>query len=127
MTKDGPKPKDMKKWKRSELRRFMELSEYFEKNNEGSVQTKYGLVPHHKYMEKDFGTTEDYIPDEGAVNELGADDYALASSQFIKDIPLLTITLTDEMIEKLLADSAPIRLGKATGGLVNRMIKRKRK
>jgi len=31
------------------------------------------------------------------------------------------------MIEKLLADSAPIRLGKATGGLVNRMIKRKRK
>ena len=31
------------------------------------------------------------------------------------------------MIKKLLEDTAPIRMSKVTGGLVNKMIKRKRK
>ena len=66
--------------------------------------------------------------DKGNKDQLKKDELLKdVGGYFIQDIPLLTITLTDEMIEKLLADSAPIRLGKATGGLVNRMIKRKRK
>lgn len=114
ITKDGPKAKNpMKNWDESELDKFRDLALSFKLNNEGSVQTKYGLVPYHKYQENFINNKDELLKDVGG--------------RFIQDIPLLTITLTDEMIEKLLADSAPIRLGKATGGLVNRMIKRQQK
>jgi len=106
-----------------ELGEFKNLSKKITDNNEGSVQTKYSLEPNW-----DIGDPDTFIPNEGFVNESGPDDYlGDIGGLFTQDIPLLTITLTDEMIKKLLEDTAPIRMSKVTGGLVNRMIERKRK
>lgn len=106
-----------------ELVEFKQLSKKVADNNEGSVQTKYSLEPNW-----DIGDPDTFIPNEGFVNESGPDDYlGDIGGLFTQDIPLLTITLTDEMIKKLLEDTAPIRMSKVTGGLVNRMIERKRK
>ena len=108
-----------------ELVEFKNLSKKITDNNEGSVQTKYSLEPNFKNF---IGDPDTFIPNEGFVNESGPDDYlGDIGGVFIQDIPLLTITLTDEIIKKLLEDTAPIRMSKVTGGLVNKMIKRKRK
>ena len=46
MTKDGPRPKDKTNLKKSEINEFKRLALSFKLNDQGAVQTKYGLTPY---------------------------------------------------------------------------------